>query len=103
MANWRRLTGPLDSFIRIPTGRYLTAACAIPRRILPRKRNCSRQPSGSCWPRGFVATTVDEICETAGLTKGSFFHYFASKEDLARVALDRFVQGKAKLFQQGPL
>jgi len=52
--------------------------------------------------KGFVATTVDEICEAAGLTKGSFFHYFESKEDLARVALDRFVAAKAQGFQQAP-
>ncbi len=52
--------------------------------------------------KGFVATTVDEICEAAGLTKGSFFHYFASKEDLARAALDRFVAAKATWFQHAP-
>lgn len=40
--------------------------------------------------KGFVATTVDEICKAAGVTKGSFFHYFKSKEDLAQAALDRF-------------
>ncbi len=52
--------------------------------------------------KGFTATTVDEICETAGLTKGSFFHYFESKEDLARMALDRFVAAKAEGYQQAP-
>ncbi|MEW6543099.1 MAG: TetR/AcrR family transcriptional regulator [Nitrospirota bacterium] len=52
--------------------------------------------------KGFVATTVDEICEAAGLTKGSFFHYFESKEDLASAALDRFVAAKAAGFQQAP-
>lgn len=40
--------------------------------------------------KGFPATTVDEICETAGLTKGSFFHYFESKEDLGRAALAHY-------------
>src|SRR5437588_558763 len=29
--------------------------------------------------RGFAATSVDEICAAAKLTKGSFFHYFESK------------------------
>jgi TetR/AcrR family transcriptional repressor of nem operon len=32
---------------------------------------------------GYVATTVDEICAAAGVTKGAFFHHFESKEDLA--------------------
>ncbi|HEX9444800.1 MAG TPA: TetR family transcriptional regulator [Candidatus Binatia bacterium] len=40
--------------------------------------------------KGFVATTVDEICAAARVTKGSFFHYFKSKEELGKAALDRF-------------
>ncbi len=42
--------------------------------------------------KGFPATTVEEICETAGLTKGSFFHYFESKDDLGKAVLDRYAQ-----------
>lgn len=33
--------------------------------------------------KGFSATSVDEICQAAGVTKGAFFHHFASKEALA--------------------
>jgi TetR/AcrR family transcriptional repressor of nem operon len=33
--------------------------------------------------KGYAATTVDDICHTAGVTKGSFFHHFKSKDDLA--------------------
>lgn len=42
--------------------------------------------------QGFHATTVDQICGEAGLTKGSFFHYFESKEDLGLAALDSFAR-----------
>ena len=35
---------------------------------------------------GFSATSVDEICAGAGVTKGAFFHHFASKEALAVAA-----------------
>jgi TetR/AcrR family transcriptional repressor of nem operon len=52
--------------------------------------------------KGYAATSVDEICEAAGLTKGSFFHYFASKEDLASAALDRFCDGQQKLMMESP-
>lgn len=34
--------------------------------------------------KGFVASTVDDICEKAGVTKGSFFYYFKDKEDLGK-------------------
>ncbi len=33
--------------------------------------------------KGYSATTVDDICHAAGVTKGSFFHHFKSKDDLA--------------------
>jgi TetR/AcrR family transcriptional regulator, transcriptional repressor for nem operon len=36
--------------------------------------------------KGFSATSVDEICGAAGVTKGAFFHHFASKEALAVAA-----------------
>ena len=47
--------------------------------------------------RGYSATSVDEICEEAKLTKGSFFHYFTSKEALGKAALERFCASGAKL------
>ena len=36
--------------------------------------------------KGYAATTVDDICQAAALTKGSFFHHFKSKDDLALAA-----------------
>lgn len=37
--------------------------------------------------KGYSATAVDEICHAAGVTKGSFFHHFKSKDDLALAAV----------------
>src|SRR5574341_572288 len=42
--------------------------------------------------KGFSATSVDEICQRAGVTKGGFFHYFKDKEDLGRALLDHYWQ-----------
>ena len=36
--------------------------------------------------RGYSATTVDDLCRAAGVTKGAFFHHFDSKEALAVAA-----------------
>ncbi|WP_137390536.1 TetR/AcrR family transcriptional regulator [Rhodoligotrophos defluvii] len=40
--------------------------------------------------KGYAGTRVEDICEEAGLTKGSFFHHFKSKEEVAIAAADLF-------------
>jgi TetR/AcrR family transcriptional repressor of nem operon len=52
--------------------------------------------------QGFNATTVDDICSAAGVTKGGFFHYFKSKEDIAKAAVVRFREGKRQDFDNAP-
>lgn len=39
--------------------------------------------------RGYAAVGVDEICEAAGVRKGSFYYFFSSKRDLMLAALER--------------
>ena len=51
---------------------------------------------------GYNATTVDDICAAAGVTKGGFFHYFKSKDELAMAALTHFREGKAKEYEDAP-
>lgn len=41
--------------------------------------------------QGFHATSVQTIVDQAGLTKGAFYHHFASKEDLLRLIHDQFL------------
>jgi TetR/AcrR family transcriptional repressor of nem operon len=45
---------------------------------------------------------VDEICTAAGLTKGSFFHYFDSKEELGKAVLERYVIRKQQVWRSAP-
>ena len=37
--------------------------------------------------RGYNATTVDDICAEAKITKGSFFHHFKNKEEIGQAAV----------------
>ncbi|HEV2550547.1 MAG TPA: TetR/AcrR family transcriptional regulator [Stellaceae bacterium] len=52
--------------------------------------------------QGYAATSVDDICRTAGLTKGAFFHYFKSKEELAVAAAAHFSEMAVRLFGEAP-
>jgi TetR/AcrR family transcriptional repressor of nem operon len=40
--------------------------------------------------QGYAATSVDEICAAAGVSKGAFFHHFASKEELGVAAAEQW-------------
>lgn len=48
--------------------------------------------------KGYGGSTVDDICQAAGVSKGAFFHYFASKEDLALAAAAHFSARADALF-----
>lgn len=39
------------------------------------------------WTGSFGSTTIDQICERAGVKKGSFYHFFESKAALAEEAV----------------
>jgi len=52
--------------------------------------------------KGYVATTVDELCARAGVAKGSFFHHFADKEALAVAAARYWSQTTGALFASAP-
>jgi TetR/AcrR family transcriptional regulator, transcriptional repressor for nem operon len=69
---------------RVPRGearqRLLTAATDLIRR------------------QGFAATSVDDLCAAAGVTKGAFFHHFASKEALGVAAVEHWTETTGAMF-----
>jgi TetR/AcrR family transcriptional repressor of nem operon len=48
--------------------------------------------------KGYTATRVEDICDAAKVTKGSFFHHFKTKEELAVTAADYWTEWTSELF-----
>lgn len=49
--------------------------------------------------RGYTAVGVSELCSAAGIKKGSFYHFFPSKLELALEIIDRFAAASSDLFK----
>lgn len=49
--------------------------------------------------KGFDATTVDDLCDAADVTKGAYFHHFKSKEALGIAAAETWSEQTGALFE----
>lgn len=52
--------------------------------------------------RGFHATSIDDLCKRAEVTKGSFFHQFGSKEALGVAAAEFWAETTSAFFAAAP-
>ncbi|MET0545155.1 MAG: TetR/AcrR family transcriptional regulator [Caulobacterales bacterium] len=52
--------------------------------------------------QGFAATSVDDLCKQAGVTKGAFFHHFKSKDELGVAAANYWSEVTSALFRSAP-
>jgi TetR/AcrR family transcriptional repressor of nem operon len=52
--------------------------------------------------QGFSATSVDDLCRAAGVTKGAFFHHFVSKEALGVALADYWSSSTGAFFDGAP-
>jgi TetR/AcrR family transcriptional repressor of nem operon len=52
--------------------------------------------------KGYAATSVDELCARAGVTKGAFFHHFPRKDSLAVAAVNQWTEMSAAFFAAAP-
>jgi TetR/AcrR family transcriptional regulator, transcriptional repressor for nem operon len=52
--------------------------------------------------QGFAATSVEQLCKAAAVTKGGFFHHFASKEALGVALADYWSASTGGFFAEAP-
>lgn len=64
-------------------------------RLLEAARDVIRQ-------KGFAATSVDDLCRSAGVTKGAFFHHFKTKDALGVAAANFWSETTGALFADAP-
>jgi TetR/AcrR family transcriptional repressor of nem operon len=50
--------------------------------------------------KGYTATRIEDVCAQAGLTKGSFFHHFKTKEELAIATADYWSDVTGQFFAE---
>ena len=102
-ARCRKQSSPIDcrwELTNIPTSLYVSG--------VPRDRGAETRETFVAVAtdlirrNGYTATTVDDICAGAGLTKGAFFHHFKTKDDLVSACLTQWDAGAAALEANGP-
>jgi TetR/AcrR family transcriptional repressor of nem operon len=52
--------------------------------------------------KGYAATSVEELCAWAGVTKGAFFHHFPTKDSLAVAAANHWSDLSGAVFAAAP-
>lgn len=76
------------------TGRRATPAAVTRTRIskdpLVRREELLNIALDLCRTHGFDSLRVEQIVQSAGIAKGTFYHYFAAKDDVLRAIVERF-------------
>jgi TetR/AcrR family transcriptional regulator, transcriptional repressor for nem operon len=52
--------------------------------------------------QGFAASSIDDLCKVAGVTKGAFFHHFENKEAIGVAAAQYWAETTSAFFANAP-
>jgi TetR/AcrR family transcriptional repressor of nem operon len=82
-----------DSLVRMTNTKHLKQPAATRRKLIDATTSLMLK-------QGFNGTTVDEICAKAGVTKGSFFHHFENKDDIAIAAVKAWTEMGLSMYEE---
>ncbi|MGD8289959.1 MAG: TetR/AcrR family transcriptional regulator [Gemmatimonadota bacterium] len=51
--------------------------------------------------RGYSATSIDDLCKTVGVSKGSFYHFFRGKEEFGLAVLEDYYERGVATVESG--
>lgn len=66
----------------------------------PTKQKLIDTASELIWRNSYNSVSVDDICKTANVKKGSFYHFFKSKTDLAIAAMEDHYETSKPMFDE---
>lgn len=71
-----------------------------PRAGAPTREKILDASEGLILEHGYAGTSIEQIIEAVGMTKGTFFYHFKTKNDLARALIERFASADARLLAE---
>jgi TetR/AcrR family transcriptional repressor of nem operon len=89
----------------VPTGRYVPHMEQLNAQQFPKTGSRQKLIDAAIAlirEKGYAATSVDDLCGMAGLTKGAFFYHFKSKDALAIAAANYWIERSDALFKAAP-
>lgn len=92
-------------FDNIPVGRYVVGMSSRLIQAKPANARSKLLDAATALVRqkGYAATSIDDLCKSAGVTKGAFFHHFPTKEALAVAGAEAWTEhARTRIFTGAP-
>jgi AcrR family transcriptional regulator len=84
---------------RPTVGLYFLAMVRVVKKAEERRLEILDAAQGLFLSRGYDATTVNDLLNAVGISKGAFYHHFAAKEDVLQALVWRLAEQGLATFE----